>query len=297
MDSNIDNTDTKMLPVYKNSQTKQDLSWDLEEGSFYSLPSDNKPLDWGSNNEKYVLSSLTSTPVYSLTESPQLLSITESKAGSYENAVDMLYNSFCKHGSSFALCIKCKGKHPNKMGTVWLLDSGISAHFTFSKDNFIKYIPASKEEKTPVRTAANVIYIEGKEIVLLYHNIGNQMITTRLYPVLYIPKLITHLLSMRAFLQQGLHVTGNVHQISLNFKCAILMTCKPLINGQTIYWLEADVKYLGVYQLIYLVNYNLMYKCLRHPSKNIMLHTRDKVKEFLDSVKIPSKTPVCPRCA
>ena len=87
-----------------------------------------------------------------------------------------------------------------KMGSLWLLDSGTSAHFTFDKSNFISYTLATPEERAPVKTAAHTIYVKGKGAVLIQHNVGDQMVTTCLYPVLYIPELTTQLLSMGEFL-------------------------------------------------------------------------------------------------
>ena len=180
---------------------------------------------------------------------------------------------------------------------MWLLDSGASTHFTYLLDDFIEYKPASKDERTPVQTASTTIFVEGRGTVLLYHNVGDQMITTRLYPVLYIPQLTTRLLSMGAFLQSGLHVSGNAHQIDLNFKRNTLMTCKPRNFGFTTYWLNARITDSQAHELIYSLDYDLMHRRLGHPSKDVLIHSRDKVKGFPKNIKIPSDIPVCPGCA
>ena len=98
---------------------------------------------------------------------------------------------------------------------MWLLDSGASVHFTFSKNDFIEYMSFSESERLPVRTAAHQIFVEGSGAVFLQHYINESLVTTRIHPVLYIPAMSTHLLSMGEFLQQGMHITGNLLQISL----------------------------------------------------------------------------------
>ena len=76
-------------------QTKEDITWDPEEGPSYNPPSDgeglslshsdsDEPLDWGTEeDEEYVLSSLTRTPVHALPASPQFLSESKSQDGLY----------------------------------------------------------------------------------------------------------------------------------------------------------------------------------------------------------------------
>jgi hypothetical protein len=132
------------------------------------------------------------------------------------------------------------------MGTMWLLDSGASAHFTHDIRDFIEYTSFTPSERTPVKTASNVIYIEGKGTVLLQHYVDNKLVTTRLYPVLYIPNLMTRLLSMGEFLQQGMRVSGDHRSITLSSKHEPTISCKPLFNGQTVYWLDASISHVEV---------------------------------------------------
>jgi len=285
-------------PDREDPQTKEALSFNNDPS--YQPPSDDEPLDWGSDDfEECVAPSSFHTSVHNLTASPQLLNESKSKVGCSRYAVDTILESICEHGSSYALCAKCKGKMAKKMGSLWLLDSGASAHFTFDKSDFISYTPATPEERAPVKTAAHTIYVEGKGTVLIQHNVGDQMVTTRLYPVLYIPELSTRLLSMGEFLQQGLRVYGNAHEISLNYKRDTLLTCQPLIDGQTTYWLNAKTTHVEehAHENIYLVDYDLMHRRLGHPSKDVMTHARRNVNGFPKSVTIPSQSPVCPGCA
>jgi hypothetical protein len=124
-------------------------------------------------------------------------------------------NLDCKHGQSFAQCNHCKGKSASKMGTLWLLDSSASLHFTHNFNDFIEYETAKLAERLPVRTASEIIHIEGKGTVLMEHKVNNKLVQTRLYPVHYIPKISMCLISMGQFLNDGLSVKGDAHHISL----------------------------------------------------------------------------------
>ena len=79
---------------------------------------------------------------------------------------------------------------------------------------------------------------------------------------------------MGEFLQQGMHVTGNLLQISLLYKNHQFVQCKPLITGQTLYWLDATSTaveiQLAITPVIYKVDYDLMQHCLEHPSKEVL---------------------------
>jgi GAG-pre-integrase domain len=140
------------------------------------------------------------------------------------------------------------------------------------------------------------IYVEGR---LLKHKVHNTTVTTRLHPVLYIPKLSVQLLSMGEFLQQGLSVTGDAHCISIQKDYKVVLQCSPLFSGQTVYWLDAsteEVEHLKA-NTIYSVDYDLMHKHLGHLSKDVLTHAKDKTKGFPQNLTIPEKPHVCPSCA
>ena len=85
----------------------------------------------------------------------------------------------------------------------------------------------------------------------------------------------THLLSMREFLpKQGMCITGNLLQISLSQMNHLFVQYKPLISGQTLYWLYAKTTAVEAQSTItpniYKVDYNLMHCRLRHPSKEVL---------------------------
>jgi hypothetical protein len=68
-------------------------------------------------------------------------------------------NLDCEHGQSFTQCNCCKGKTASKMGTLWLLGSGASLHFTHDFNDFIEYETAKLADWMPVRTASDIVHI------------------------------------------------------------------------------------------------------------------------------------------
>ena len=155
------------------------------------------------------------------------------------------------------------------MGTLWLLNSGATSHFTHDLNNFIEYYKLQSHERIPISIMSNKIYVVGEGTMLLKHYQGAKLVITHLTRVLYIPEITTHLLSMGMFLQQELCIHEDSHTISLVHKSRLVLTCKPLHLGQTFYWLNAAITELDANQ-IYNVDYDLMHRCLGHPSKNIM---------------------------
>ena len=73
----------------------------------------------------------------------------------------------------------------------------------------------------------------------------------------------TRLLSMGEFLQQGMRVEGDSQQISLLFKNQLFIQCKPLFNGQTLFWLDATSTTIEAQHMekpiVYKVDYDLMH--------------------------------------
>src|SRR6201996_8281229 len=274
-----------------------------------TLPQDEEILDWGSDEEKYVFPSSLCTPHTKdhTVLAPLLKNI---KGGTCNNTVDgsevaQMYNMSldvlntlkCEHSVVFSQCAKCR----MKLSSMWLLDSGASAHFTYNINDFIEYMPFSESERVPVRTAAHQIFVEGSGTVLLWHYINGSLAMTRIHPVLYIPNMSTRLLSMGEFLQQGMHVTGNSLQISLSHKNHSFVQCKPLMTGQTLYWLDATTTAVEaqsvIMPIIYKVDYDLMHRRLGHPSKEVFRRALDNTKGFPDGITIPSTPDVCPGCA
>jgi hypothetical protein len=111
----------------------------------------------------------------------------------------------------------------------------------------------------------------------------------------------TRLLSMGAFLQQGMRVMGNAHHITLYHQIQSYVQCKPIMNGHPLYWLDAQSTPVEAQSaempLIYKVDYDLMHRRLGHPSKEVLRHAKDHTKGFPDGIKIPANSGLCPGCA
>src|SRR6266702_1667858 len=110
-----------------------------------------------------------------------------------------------------------------------------------------------------------------------------------------------HLLSMGVFLQQGLHVLENSLHINLLDNLKTIVQCKPLIPGQSLYWLDASTSDLvesndANASIIYNVDYDLMHCHLGHPSKEVLRHAKDHTKGLPKGINIPTTTGLCPGC-
>jgi len=103
---------------------------------------------------------------------------------------------------------------------------------------------------------------------------------------------------MGVFLQQGLHVLGNLQHINLLDNLKTIVQCKPLVPGQLLYWLDAstfDLLELNA-SLIYNVDYDLMHHHLSHPSKEVLRCAKDHTNSFPKGISIPTTLGLCPDC-
>ena len=104
---------------------------------------------------------------------------------------------------------------------------------------------------------------------------------------------------MGEFLQQGLHMKGSSLRITLTHKNKPFVQCRPLIIGQTLYWLDVLTTTVEAHfiEAIYKVDYDLMHRRLEHPSNEVLRRAKDHTKGFPDGISIPTKSKVCPGCA
>src|ERR1700744_4376645 len=113
--------------------------------------------------------------------------------------------------------------------------------------------------------------------------------------------MTTWLLSMGEFFQQGMRVHGDSNQISLWDTIHLFIQCKPLITGQTLYWLDATSIMVETQSAdsatINKVDYDLMHRRLGHPSKEVLRRAKDHTKGFPDGILIPTNEGLCPGCA
>jgi hypothetical protein len=275
--------DIDMSVVLPSAKGQED--WVFEEASPAS-PYD-EPLDWGSDED---LEECVALPfLYPMfTKPPALLQRPSVRRWLWDGncrvaAMDLralltVNNLDCEHGQSFAQCNCCKGKSASKMGTLWLLDSGASLHFMHDFNDFIEYETAKPADWMPVRTVLDIIHVKGKGAVLLEHKVNNKLVQTRLYPVHYIPKISTCLISMGQFLNDSLSIKGDARHISLYDKTRPMLTCKLISFSQNVYWLDASVTDVqvkaSIFNTIYLADYDLLHRRLGHPSKNILSNAK-----------------------
>ena len=175
-------------------------------------------------------------------------------------------------------CEKCKQLAYSQKA--WILDSGASQHFTNTKEDFIDFEIVKNAPK--VKTASHtVLQVEGQGTILLSHLVnirGAQVVkTTRIYPVMYIPRLSAKLLSMGSFLQDRQEVHGNLKQIT--FHDAItrkpLLSAYPRSSWDTIFWvLPQEIKEASI-ATIYKVDYKIWHKHLGHPSKDVLKRAKE----------------------
>jgi len=151
----------------------------------------------------------------------------------------------------------------------------------------------------PIHTANSSIHITGKGMVVLRHlNTKNSIITTTLLSVFFCEDLTCCLLSLGAFLQDELTVSGNKGIVSINTKSDIeYMTFKPRSSINTIYVLQI-LDWVQQCQNVHLkmaVNYETAHRHFGHPSWEVLRCVREHTIDF-PNVEIPTDNPVCPGC-
>jgi hypothetical protein len=132
----------------------------------------------------------TNFTVYTLTKDKKLQLL--SSLSSLESRVEL----FCKKCSSdLSNCVKCKTRKNQDMIEI-LADSGASNCFTHSQSDLTEF-EVLNDNDLVVKTASKTVSLKitGKGAWMITHNITHrgkkQSITSRLYPVYYLPGL-TH---------------------------------------------------------------------------------------------------------
>ena len=123
--------------------------------------------------------------------------------------------SLCKYKLSFINCRWCRGKahdHGSDL-LVWMIDSGMSLHFTYNIGDFMEYQPMVIS--IPIWTANNITYVTrlGTVIIPVLTNKGHPY-TVHLYSIYHIWDIISQLLSMGTFLLDNLMVYGDAKSIT-----------------------------------------------------------------------------------
>ena len=198
--------------------------------------------------------------------------------------VKVLINSLNKIELHTQKCEKCKAKIINKKA--WILNSGASQHFMSSKEDFIDYQVITNAPEVQTTSAKAILRVEGQGSILLSHLVENQgvpvVVTTCIYPVLYIPGLSMKLLSMESFLVNNNHEVCE-NRFHITFYDA--KSHKPLLSAylqnprDTIYWVVPQPFNEVSHALIYKVDYDIWHKQLGHPSKDVLKCAKE-LKDF-----------------
>ena len=149
------------------------------------------------------------------------------------------------------------------------------------------------------------MHIVGKGTVFITHEIetNSGKTSTRsgaLHPVYHIPGLSARLLSVRSLLAGRLSLGGDKTKINFYSGQSIVMTLKPHMVGQTIYWLNVwhmTASNLVASSTVHEVNYDLMHCQFGHLSKDILRQASGNTKNFLSGISYPKNDPVCKGCA
>jgi hypothetical protein len=96
--------------------------------------------------------------------------------------------------------------------------------------------------------------------------------TLRIRDVLFVPHITQRILSLGEFLDQGMHVYGDVHMMTLILLKSLtpVFQCSPLFLGEKLFWLQASSITPTSLNLVIVEDYELMHRHLGHPSKEVM---------------------------
>jgi hypothetical protein len=185
-------------PSSKSSKGKQ-----REVRRFGGDDRDNNPDSHAYNEYGYNRLVSTNFTICTLTKDEKLQLL--SSLSSLESRVELICNKCSSNSSN---CVKCK-THKNQDKIEIMADSGASNCFTHSQSDLTEF-EVLDDNDLVVRTASktNSLKIKGKGAWIIMHEVthrGNkQSITSRLYPVYYLPGLTHRLMSVGHLLNDGL---------------------------------------------------------------------------------------------
>ena len=129
-----------------------------------------------------------------------------------------------------------------------------------------------------MNTASTPIIQFGFGIVLLSYPLFNskkgieETKTLHIRDVLFVPHITQRILSLGEFLDQGMHVYGDAHMMTLILPKSLtpVFQCSPLYSGEKLFWLRASSVTPTSLNLVVVEDYELMHRRLGHPSKEVM---------------------------
>jgi len=222
-------------------------------------------------------------------------------SSNYNMSCHVLRNAYICSCSNNACCAGCKGKMVDDSelsGAFWLLDSGVSRHFTGDIGDFTSYNALKRAHYA--KTANGVALIAGIGTVLLRcldHNSGDEKVIT-LTQMLHMPGATARLISMGEMLQHNYKVTGDKRGISLTHKAERLwFGPDPEDDHNVIFWIRSIPIIRSNYiASVSKVNYDIMHWRFGHPSKEV-LRRAQKHTQCFPEIHFPTEDCVCPACA
>jgi hypothetical protein len=138
-------------------------------------------------------------------------------------------------------CTICKGSGSNLRNPEWMLDSGATAHFTPVFSDFIAF--TRFKELLKMNMASTPIFQFGFGTVLLSYPLFNskkgieETKTLHIRDVLFVPHITQRILSLGEFLDQGMHVYGDTHMMTLILpkSLTLVFQCSPLFSGEKLF--------------------------------------------------------------
>ena len=182
-------------------------------------------------------------------------------------------------------------------------DSGASATFTYSLDDFIEYQKLDRSLEARTANKGVPLKILGKGTVLLHHKVEKgKSVIIWLNPVYYIPGLSIRLLSIGEWLQQGCILRGTKHRLAILQDSQNRLSLYPKKAPGTIYWflttLLKEQTNLAQLSTIFAVDYDLWHCRMGHPSKDVLSQAQRHIENFLKDLASPRvDAPICRGCA
>jgi hypothetical protein len=222
---------------------------------------------------------------------------------SLESRVELFCNNKCSSKSSN--CVKCK-THKNQDKIKIMADSGASNCFTHSKSDLREFEVLNDNDLVVSKTVS--LKITGKGAWMITHEVTQrgkkQSVTSRLYPVYYLPGLTHWLMSVGHLLNDGLKLEGSSSSLEFSAETSLtkqlLLQFKPHCPGQNIYWLSAKLTSwhaILAMSSVTTVDYDIMHRRFAHPSKDVLRHALGNTQNFPSNMSFPSNNPVCQGCA
>ena len=197
---------------------------------------------------------------------------------SLESRIEFVCNITSSH---IANCVKCKTPKAKKVIEI-MADSGASGCFTHTKSDLSEF-EVLDDKDLVVKTASktNSLRITGRGAIMITHKITHKgksrSVTTQLYPVYYLPGLLTRLISIGQLLNSGLELRGSSSLLSFTATACNsiwpMMQCKPHSLGQNLHWLSARLTSkhsLLALSLVHTIDYDIMHRRFAHPSKDVL---------------------------